>query len=49
MNEILQKRIEEALPEFKGNFSDYYLIRTENGWCAVTMYYRTSKKILVEL
>jgi hypothetical protein len=36
--------VEEALPEFKGNFSDYYIIRTESGWCAVTMYYRTSEK-----
>lgn len=36
--------VEEALPEFKGNFSDYYIIRTEDGWCDVTMYYRTSEK-----
>lgn len=36
--------VEEALPEFEGNFSDYYLIRTDNGWCDVTMYYKTSKK-----
>lgn len=36
--------VEEALPEFEGNFSDYYIIRTEKGLCAVTMYYRTSQE-----
>lgn len=36
--------VEEALPEFEGNFSDYFLVRTERGWCMVTMYYRTSEK-----
>lgn len=36
--------VDEELPEFEGNFSDYYIIRTESGWCAVTMYYRTSEK-----
>lgn len=36
--------VEEALPEFEGNFSDDCLIRTEKGWCDVTPYYRTSEK-----
>lgn len=36
--------VEEALPKFEGNFSEYCIIRTENGFYAVTMYYRTSEK-----
>jgi hypothetical protein len=36
--------VDEALPEFEGNFSEYCIIRTENGFCAVTTYYRTSTK-----